>query len=62
MLSFEVVDSGKAIQIHADDNGLLVLRKALEQVSSTGHIHLLSTANGGNELDDTNRLGTSRNW
>jgi hypothetical protein len=29
MLSFEVIESGKAIQICADDEGLRVLRKAL---------------------------------
>jgi hypothetical protein len=57
MLSFEIVESGKAIQIYADDSGLLILRKALERVSSAGHIHLLSTANGGNELNDQNPWG-----
>jgi hypothetical protein len=54
MLSFEIVESGNAIQIHADDSGLLILKQALERVSSVGHIHLLSSANGGNELNDKN--------
>jgi hypothetical protein len=57
MLSFEIVESGKAIQIHADDSGLLILKNALERVSSAGHIHLLSSANGGNELSDKNPWG-----
>jgi hypothetical protein len=57
MLSFEIVESGKAIQIYADDDGLLLLRKALERVTSAGHLHLRSRANGGNELNDANPWG-----
>ncbi len=57
MLSFEVIESGKAIQICADDEGLSLLRKALEQVTSSGHLHLRSVANGGNELSDANPWG-----
>jgi hypothetical protein len=57
MLSFEVIESGKAIQIYADDNGLSVLRKALDRVVTSGHIHLLSIASGGKELDDSNPWG-----
>jgi hypothetical protein len=57
MLSFEIIESGKAIQIYADDDGLLLLRKALERVTSAGHLHLRSIANGGKELDDANPWG-----
>ena len=57
MLSFEIIESGKAIQIYADDDGLLLLRKALERVTSAGHLHLCSSANGGNELNDANPWG-----
>jgi hypothetical protein len=57
MLSFEVIESGKAIQICADDEGLRVLRKALERVTSAGHLHLRTIANGGNELNDANPWG-----
>jgi hypothetical protein len=57
MLSFEVIESGKAIHIYADDAGLLILRKALERVTSAGHLHLRSSANGGNELNDVNPWG-----
>lgn len=57
MLSFEIIESGKAIQIYADDAGLLLLRRALERVTSAGHLHLRSSANGGNELNDANPWG-----
>jgi hypothetical protein len=57
MLSFEVSESGKAIQIFADVEGLSLLRKALEQVTSAGHLHLRSIANGGNALNDANPWG-----
>jgi hypothetical protein len=57
MLSFEVIGSGKAIQICADDEGLRLLGKALERVTTSGHLHLRSVANGGNELSDANPWG-----
>jgi hypothetical protein len=57
MLSFEVIEAGKAIQIFADDEGLSLLQRALEQVTSSGHLHLRSIANGGKELNDANPWG-----
>jgi hypothetical protein len=57
MLSFEVIESGKAIQICADDEVLSLLKRALEQVTSQGHLHLRSVANGGKELNDANPWG-----
>jgi hypothetical protein len=54
MLSFEVAESGGAIQIYADDEGLSVLRQTLEQVTRSGHLHLRSSASGGEELNDVN--------
>jgi hypothetical protein len=54
VLSFEVIESGKAIQICVHDEGLDVLRKALTRVTSAGHLHLRGIANGGNELSDVN--------
>jgi hypothetical protein len=57
MLSFEIIQSGKTIQIYADTDGLLILRKALERVTSAGHLHLRSSANGGKELNDANPWG-----
>jgi hypothetical protein len=43
----------------ADNESLSLLRKALEQVTSSGHLHLRNIANGGNELDDANPWGTA---
>jgi hypothetical protein len=57
MLSFELNETGKAIQIIADDEGLLLLQTALEKVKSSGHVHLLTPANGGKELNDANPWG-----
>ena len=57
MLSFEVAESGKAIQIFMGDEGLSLLRKALEQVTSAGHVHLLTKANGGRELNEVDPFG-----
>jgi hypothetical protein len=57
MLSFEIINSGKALQIFANDEGLAILKKALERVTSAGHVHLLSTDNGGKELNDVNPWG-----
>lgn len=57
MLSFEVVNSGKSIQICADEDGLSILRNALERVSKAGHLHLWSSSNGGNDLNDQNPWG-----
>ena len=57
MLSFELIESGKTIQICADDEGLALLRNALERVTSSGHLHLRTIANGGNELNDKNPWG-----
>ena len=59
MLSFEVIEAGKAIQIFADAEGLSLLQRALEKVTSAGHVHLLSVANGGKELNDANPLGSA---
>jgi hypothetical protein len=57
VLSFEIVGSGKAIQIYADDEGLRILQSALERVTSAGHLHLRTIANGGSELSDANPWG-----
>jgi hypothetical protein len=59
MLSFEVAESGKAIQIYADREGLAVLQSALERVVNLGHVHLRSKANGGKELNDPNPWGNA---
>jgi hypothetical protein len=54
MLSFELANEGRAIQIYCDSEGLATLAKALEQVRSSGHLRLLTAANGGRELSEKN--------
>ncbi len=57
MLSFELIETGNAIQIFADGEGLFLLQTALEKVKTSGHVHLRTTANGGKELNDANPWG-----
>jgi len=57
MLSFELANEGRAIQIYCDKEGLSTLMKALERVRSSGHLHLLTPANGGRELSDKTPWG-----
>jgi hypothetical protein len=55
LLSFEITDDGKAIQIHCDWEGLTRLRQRLDEfVKLGGHIHLRSPGAGGKDLDDLN--------
>jgi len=37
-----------------DDEGLSLLQRALGKVTSAGHVHLRTAANGGKELNDAN--------
>jgi hypothetical protein len=59
MLCFEIVqpERAQAIQIYCDDDGLAVLKEALERVLRVGHLHLLSPANGGKELSELTPFG-----
>jgi hypothetical protein len=58
MLSFELANMGRAIQILADDEGLATLIAALQKVrSGAGHLHLRSPSCGGRELSDKNPWG-----
>jgi hypothetical protein len=57
MLSFELANEARAIQICCDTEGLATLIRALERVRSSGHLHLLTPANGGHELSETNPWG-----
>jgi hypothetical protein len=57
VLSFEVTESGKAIQIHIDSDGLAILQKALNDLKTSGHVHLRSRPNGGGELNHVNPWG-----
>jgi hypothetical protein len=54
MLSFQVIDAGRAIQVHCDAQGLATLISSLEKLrTAAGHIHLRSGANGGSEPNET---------
>ena len=57
MLSFEITESGKTIQIHIDSNGLSILQRALDNLKKHGHIHLRSPPSGGSELNDVTPWG-----
>lgn len=53
MLSFQMVNSGRAVQVYCDEKGMRDLIAALEKIkSSGGHAHLCSPSNGGRELDE----------
>ncbi len=57
MLSFEIVRSGKAIQIDCDSEGLATLIHALERVRQAGHVHLWAPSACGHELSDETPWG-----
>jgi hypothetical protein len=57
MLSFELSNEGRAIQISCDSEGLATLIAALEKVRSSGHLHLRTPSNGGRELSEKNPWG-----
>jgi hypothetical protein len=58
MLSFQVTNSGRAIQICSDDGGMTTLIGALEKIRLTaGHVHLLTPSNGGHELSEQTPWG-----
>lgn len=58
MLSFEIMKSGKTIQIHIDREGLSVLTRALNDLKAFGHIHLRSPPSGGRDLNEVTPWGT----
>ena len=58
MLSFQVINAGRGIEIHCDDQGMATLVKALERIRPNGgHAHLLTPSNGGRELDEKTPWG-----
>lgn len=59
MLSFSLADEGRTIEISCDQEGMAKLINALERVRADGnHIHLLTPADGGRDLDDKTPWGT----
>ncbi len=59
MLSFQIIDSGKAIQVYCDDDGLDALISKLIDMKNKniGHVHLRSPSAGGDVLNDKNPFG-----
>lgn len=59
MLSFEVAEHGKTIQVCCDAEGMKTLVSALERIrASGGHIHLCAPSCGGHELNDNTPWST----
>jgi hypothetical protein len=57
VLSFQLTNSNKAIQIDCDEQGLRVLLDLLEKARAQGHIHLWTPSNGGHELSEKTPFG-----
>jgi hypothetical protein len=59
MLSFEITNSGKAIQIDCDREGLQALISVLEEFKTkeVGHVHLRAPSAGGRSLSDKTPWG-----
>ena len=59
MLSFELTEDGKAIQIHCDSQGIgILLEKLSEQVRERGgHTHLRGPSAGGKDLNEISPFG-----
>ncbi len=60
MLSFELENEGKAIQIHCDSAGMGTLLRALSTLIQErgGHVHLCGPSAGGNDLNEVSPFGT----
>ena len=50
MLSFEIVNEYRGIQVLCDKQGMATLIGALEKIQKAGHVHLLTPSNGGRDL------------
>lgn len=58
MLSFELANAGRAIEISCDEAGMAALIKALERVRADGdHLHLRTPSNGGRDLSEKSPWG-----
>jgi hypothetical protein len=59
MLSFQMANSGKAIQVDCDRQGLETLISALQKIQSkeADHIHLRAPSAGGHTLSDITPWG-----
>lgn len=59
MLSFQIADAGKVIQVFCDDDGLDLLISKLVNMKdkNLGHIHLRTPSAGGDVLNDKTPWG-----
>jgi len=58
MISFQILDSGKKIQIEVDDVGIERLIGVLNSLRGSGsHVHLRSPSSGGRDLEDATPWG-----
>ena len=58
MLSFQITDSGNAVHIFCDSDGLEVLMKKLASLrTNPGHIHLWGPSIGAEDLSETTPVG-----
>ena len=60
MLAFQIINSGKTIQINCDDQGMATLISALQKIRpSGGHVHLRGPSSGGSDLSEKTPWGES---
>ncbi|HXG59892.1 MAG TPA: Imm32 family immunity protein [Planctomycetota bacterium] len=54
VLVFEIDSSGEILEVHADEEGLLLLQKAIASLRAQkdSHVHLFTPSWGGNELTE----------
>ena len=59
MLSFQIINSGRGIQIYCDEEGMATFISSLEKLRSAaaGHVHLRTPSNGGGELSEQTPWG-----
>jgi hypothetical protein len=58
MLSFQIINAGRSIQITCDSAGASSLIETLKHLQlEGGHVHFLSNSNGGKELDERTSSG-----
>jgi hypothetical protein len=58
MLSFQLINQGRGIQVACDEQGIATLVEALKRIQPTGgHIHLRTPPNGGKELNEMTPWG-----
>ncbi|MGD0116922.1 MAG: hypothetical protein ABSD30_02580 [Candidatus Binatus sp.] len=63
MLSFQVIQSGNAIQICCDKAGIATLMETLSSLLlEPGHLHLRGPSAGGNDLSETSPFGERAVW